>query len=99
VQRAHPNRCQLLRRRMHPARLSPDVQKPWQGAVANTLSSFRGGVVGFIDWLGIVFGSQLALKAIQGREDETRQIGILPKESAWNRHEFATGDGAYASKH
>ena len=50
-------------------------------------------------WLGIVFGSQLALKAIQGREDETRQLGILPKESAWDRHEFATGDGAYGSKH
>jgi hypothetical protein len=31
VQRAHPNRCQLLRRRMHPARLSPDAQKPTAG--------------------------------------------------------------------
>jgi hypothetical protein len=28
-----------------------DGDKPQQGAVANTLNSFRNGAVGFIDWL------------------------------------------------
>ena len=30
--------------------------KPRQGVVANMLSLFRGGAVGFIDWLGHFMG-------------------------------------------
>lgn len=41
----------------------------------------------------------LALQPVEGREDETCQFGVLSKEDAGDRHEFATGSGAYASNH
>ena len=41
----------------------------------------------------------LALKPVEGREDETRQFRVLSKEDAGDRHQFATGSGAHASNY
>ena len=42
---------------------------------------------------------QLALKSVEGREDETRQFGVLSKEDAGDRHEFAAGSSSHASNY
>jgi len=42
---------------------------------------------------------QLALKPVEGREDDTRQFSGLPKEKTRDRHYFATRSGAHASNH
>ena len=51
------------------------------------------------NWLDIAFASQLALKLVEGREDETRQFCVLSKKDTRDRHQFATGSGAHASNH
>jgi hypothetical protein len=42
---------------------------------------------------------QLALKPVEGGEDETRQFGVLSKQETGDRHHFATGSGAHASNY
>src|SRR5437762_11829539 len=51
------------------------------------------------DWLDVAFVSQLALKLVEGGEDETCQFCVLSKENTWDRHQFATGSGAQAGNH
>src|SRR5438105_15959762 len=42
---------------------------------------------------------QLPLKPVEGREDKTRQLGVLSKQDTGNRHHFATRSGAHASNY
>ena len=49
--------------------------------------------------LDTVLAPQLSLKPVEGREDDTRQFGVLSKEEAGDRHQFATGSGAHTSNH
>jgi hypothetical protein len=42
---------------------------------------------------------QFALKAVEGREDETRQFGVFSKEETRDCHHLATGNAAHASNH
>jgi len=42
---------------------------------------------------------QLPLKPVEGREDKTRQFGVLSKQETGDRHHFAPGSGAHARNH
>ncbi len=56
-------------------------------------------VMNKVPTLDIALAPQLALKPVEGGEDETRQFGVLPKEETGDRHHFATGSGAHAGNH
>jgi hypothetical protein len=43
--------------------------------------------------------SQPALQPVEGREDETRKLGVLSKQKARDGHHLAAGVGAHAGHH
>ncbi len=51
------------------------------------------------DWSNIAFAPQFALKPVERREDETRQLGVFSKKETGDRHHLTTSSGAHAGNH